>query len=222
MKKGTLTGAIFCGLVWAVTGANAQTLIAECPKGQKPAQINVQATVSTNLTGCPLLEEKDFRKLVDQYLVGTVFAYPAVPNTCLSGTIVGGSIVTAKKTYEVTGRTESAQRFFAEAGAIDPSGGGLFLSGVSQSGIPFASGAAATIVSMQGVNRPLDLQLVLSDRFSLNFNTFPITDTEDFEIVGAKGGSASGRLTGIANVFQFPPNAIADAEFTVQGEICLK
>jgi hypothetical protein len=220
MEKTILASTFFTGLCFAATGAHAQTAIADCPQGHEAAQIYVKATVSTNLDGCPLLEQKELRKLVDKNLSGTVFAYPLVPGTCVSGTITEGTIKTDEGTVNVSGTTESAQRFFPEALAVNPSGGGVFLAAFSQDNIPFASGAAATIVSVQGVD--LDLQLVLSDRFSLKLDSFPIIDTEDFEVVGAEGASATGRLTGIAEIYQFPPEAIDNAQFTVQGQICIK
>ena len=221
MKKIIRNTTIFAGLCVAAAGAHAQTAITDCPKGQEPAAINVEALVSTSLAGCPLLEQKKLRKLVDKNLPGTVFAYP-FPGTCLSGTVISGTVVTEQGTVEVSGTTESAQRFFPEALAVNPSQGGVFLSGVSQDGIPFVSGAAATIVSIQGVDAPLDLTLVLSDRFTIKFDSYPFIDTEDFEVVGADGASVTGRLTGIAQIFSDPSGPIVDAPFTVQGQICIK
>jgi hypothetical protein len=220
MNKALLSGTFFTGLWFAAASTYAQppTAITACPKGHDPVSIHVEATVSTNLAGCPLLENQELRKLVDKNLSGTTFAYPFVPYTCVSGTNLHGTI----GEIEVTGTTESAQRFFPEALAVNPSGGGLFLIGASQDGKAFASGAAATIVSVQGLNESFELQLLLSDRFTLNLDDYPIIDTEDFEVVGSEGASVTGRLTGIAEIYQFPGEAISNADFTVDGQICIK
>ena len=68
-----------------------------------------------------------------------------------------GTVVTPEGAISVTGATESAQRFFPEAALVNPSNGGVFLNGVSAEGVPFASGAAATIVSLEGEDVPFKL-----------------------------------------------------------------
>ena len=224
MKKTVSTRALFAALCLATTAVSAQpypTTIA-CPEKYEKVQVQLQALVSTSSEGCPLLDDGELRKLVDKFLPGMTFAYPAVPGTCLSGTITGGVVVTEGGPISVTGTTESAQRFFPEALAVNPTNGGVFLNGVSADGIQFASGAAATIVSLQGTDAPFDLQLVVSDRFTVQFDGYPFRDTEDFEIVGAKGASVLGRLVGQAEIDQPPGQPIANARFIAQGEICIK
>ena len=226
MRKTLFTATVIAGLCSATMGTQAlpptPTAITECTNGYAPAFITATATVSTNFTGCPILEDEDLRKLVDRNLTGSEFAYPAVPGTCLSGIVTGGTVMTKNKTIQVTGTTESAQRFFPEALSVNPSRGGVFMIGATEDGIPFASGAAATIVSLEGVDSDFNLKLVLSDRFTLKLDEFPIRDTEDLEVVGSDKGKATGRLTGIAFVEQFPPDPIQNAQFDVEGQICIK
>jgi hypothetical protein len=215
MKRAILTNSIFAGLCLSVTGSHAQTYIGECPKDHQPATVNLEAAVST-AEGCPLLTDKKLRKLVDKNFSGTLFA--GFPNTCLSGTISEGTVTFDKTgvSVDITGTTESAQRLMPEAAALGSSLP-LFLDG-AQAVTPFISGAAATIVSIRSDDTSLDgLQLVLSDRFTVNLATG--LDTEDFEVVGAKGATVTGRLIG--NVYTdgkgtfYPP-------FTVTGSICIK
>jgi len=222
MNKTVLTNAIFAGLFFTTASAIAQpqppTVIAECPKGHQATFVDVTASVSTS-PGCPLLNDKSLRKLVDKHFYGTAFAYPLVSGTCLSGRDLVGTV----GGEDVTGTTESAQRLFPEAKAVNPDNGGLFLVGLSldefqMPDMPFASGAAATVVSLQGES--IDLQLVLSDRFTVNLATG--VDTEDFEVVGANGASVTGRLQGQAYVAAAPGQPLADVEFRVSGPICIK
>lgn len=213
MKKLLLTNLISAGLCISATAATAQTVISQCPKGHDAVVVSVTAKVSTSAE-CPLLQDKQLRKLVDKNFFGTAFAWPAVPGTCLSGRELSGFV----GPVEVTGTTESAQRLFPEAAAVNPGNGGLLLIGSSMDGLPFLSGAAATIVSLQGES--LDLRLVLSDRFTVNL--VDGTDTEDFEIIGADGASVTGRLKGQAAVNSPPGAPFENVEFTVQGPICIK
>jgi hypothetical protein len=192
-----------------------------CPGNYKPVTLNISVLASTNLAGCPLLEERRLRRLVDRNFPGTVFAYP-IPGTCLSGVIVSGEMTTTEGTITLGGTTESAQRFFPEAAAINPARGGVFLSGVSEEGVPFVSGAAATIANLVSADKSTDIQLVLTDRFTIKLDSFPFIDVEDLEIVGAKGAAAKGRLAAVAQIFGDPSGPIVDALFSVQGEICLR
>lgn len=221
MMKRTLPQYMAALVCLVAVSAQAQTQISQCPKKYQPATLNLKALVSTNLTGCPLLEDKGLRKLVDKNMFGTVFAYPALPGTCVSGIIQEGSTIDRGKGPEaVTGFTESAQRFFPEGAAVYPSGGGVFLVGASQDGIPFASGAAATAVSLEAVAGKFKITVLASDRFTVNGATG--IDTEDFEVIGAKEGDAVGRLTGTAQITAPPPAPLFEAPFQVQGRVCLK
>lgn len=218
MKKAVVSNSILAGLCLAATSAIAQpTVIAECPKGHQATFVDVTASVSTS-AGCPLLTDKNLRKLVDKYFFGTAFAYPAVPGTCLSGRNLTGTV----GSVAVTGSTESAQRFFPEAAAIDGANGGLAMTGFSDltgvMSLPFFSGAAATVVSLQGES--LDMTLVLSDRFTVNLATGE--DTEDFEVVGADGASVTGRLQGQASITSAHGEPFQDVPFSVSGPICIK
>ena len=224
MKKSVSTSVLFVGLCFATANASAVTPITACPKRYQPATIDLTATVSTNLSGgCPLLDDKKLRKLVDKYAVGSVFVHPnqGPPYTCLSGTINDGTIELNDKTINVKGTTESAQRIFPEALAVNPSMFGVFLTGISYDSTFFASGAAVTIVSLKDKDANLDLQIVLDDRFTIDLSTFPYIDTEEFNVIGAKGASVKGRLTGIAEISAPPGEPILEAPFSVTGNICI-
>jgi hypothetical protein len=213
--------SIFENLVEPHRTATIATTITACPPKYKPAHVDIQAVVSTNLEGCPLLEEPGFRILADKHLSGTEFAYP-MPGTSVSGRIIGGTVELGQRTIRVQGRTESAMRLFPEASAANPSFNGVFISGVSNDGIPIVSGAAATIVSLQGIDSRFKLQLVLSDRFTINMGEYPMIDTEDFHVIGAHRAKVTGRLRGVAEIWDPPPAPMVDAPFTVQGKLCIR
>lgn len=205
------------------------TVIDQCPGEFKSAEVNLTISVSANDTDCPLLKKKELRKLVDKFGVGSIFAYPAVPGTCLSGTGLNGSIVIhgdhdhdRDVSIEVTGGySESAQRLFPEAEALDGNSP-LFINGSTMGGIPFVSGSAMTVVSLTG-DDDFNMTLVLDDRFSINFSIYPFVDTEDFLIVGTKGiYEAKGRLNGTAKILAPPPALLENVEFKIFGKICLK
>jgi hypothetical protein len=223
MKKfsyAALTAAIYA-VSTSLFAQSMPTVIDQCPKGYEPAYVEVDLFVSTNET-CPLLEDRELRKLVEKFGTGSTFAYPAVPGTCVSGTGLSGSITLLQRgtIIEVEGYSESAQRLFVEAEAV---GDSLFISGINEDGKPFASGAAMTVVSLQGVDSDLNLDLVLADRFTIDYSTYPFLDTEDFSVAGSKGDWAvAGRLSGSAQIFDVPPEPIRDAPFNVSGYLCLK
>lgn len=213
MKKVLSTKAILAGLCISATTATAQTVVSNCPKGHQLTPVDVTVKVSTSAE-CPLLQDKQLRKLVDKNFFGTAFAWPAVPGTCVSGRDLSGFV----GSVPVTGTTESAQRLFPEALAINPGNGGLVITGGSADGLPFLSGSAATVVSVEGES--LALKLVLSDRFTVNLVSG--LDTEDFEVIGADGASVTGRLTGQAVITSPPGEPFQNVDFTVQGAVCIK
>ncbi len=226
--------------------ALAATSIQTCPNNFQPAAVNISATVSTSENGCPLLEVNRLRRLVDRFFPCTTFAYPLPdpepgepppPIPCLSGTIDPGSAIAMNgEKIWIKGTTESAQRIFPEASEVNPFFDGLFLAGTTIDGISFLSGAAATLLHImedpdekdfdeEGSDEPpLELTLVLSDRFTvypLDFGP-PFTDIEDFEIMGAKGAGARGRLEGEAQIADPPGSPINMATFMVEGSFCIK
>jgi hypothetical protein len=220
MVKATLSCLATAGLLLSCGFANARTTISDCPVNQEPTRIDVEAVISTNLQGCPLLEDGELRSLTNQFLSGTDFAYP-MPGTCVSGLITEGMFTIGERTEQVRGTTESAMRLFPEANATNPTMQGVFLGGTSQDGIPILSGAAATIVSVYGIDSDFAVQLVLSDRFTINMSEYPLIDTEDFQVLGAKGATASGRLTGRAEIWSPPAAPLVDVVLSVRGRICL-
>lgn len=217
-----LLSAIFAVVAFSFSVATyAITPIDGCPNGFESATVDVEITVSTNLTECPLLEDRRLRRLVNRHGVGSIFAYPTILGTCLSGTDLTGTITTSEGVVYVTGSSESAQRLSTEAAAVNPELGGLFLTGVSQNG-PFASGAGMTVVSIEGQNAPLNLQLVLSENLTIDLSVFPFVDTEDFLVVGAKGANVKGRLTGKALIYNAFDAPIVETPFSINGDICIK
>lgn len=248
MRRTNVISTIFilCYLCGSTALADPYTYIDTCPNNFEPAEINISVTVSTSENGCPLLEVNRLRRLVDRFFPGTTFAYPLPdpepgepppPIPCLSGTIDPGSaIVMNGEKIWIKGTTESAQRIFPEASEVNPFFDGLFLAGTTIDGTSFLSGAAATLLHImedpdendfdeEGSDEPpLELTLVLSDRFTVYplDSGPPFTDIEDFEIMGAKGAGARGRLGGEAQIFNPPGGAIVNATFTVEGSFCIK
>ena len=197
----------------------ASTPIEVCPSGYRPAFVDVQAVVNT-VANCPLLEDPGLRSLVDSHAEGSHFAYPSVPGTCVSGRQLTGTVVVeGKQVHQVQGFSESAQRFFAEGVAL---GNAALVTGLSDTGKRFASGAALTFVSMQSTNSSLKLEVLMSDRFTIDYSVQPFVDTEDFVIVGHRGNArVAGRLTGVALVSAQPGQPIQSAPIRITGRICL-
>ncbi len=222
MRKILSASLPFIALNFFVSFAYAVTPIEACPAGYQSATIDIQLTVSTNLRGCPLLEKNKLRKLVNKYGIGNMFLYPAVAGTCVSGNDLTGTITSADGVIDVTGFSESAQRAFVEAMAVNPAQGGVFLSGTSQNGALFVSGTTMTVVSLEGIDEDFKLKLILSDSFTIDLSTFPFVNTEDFLVVGAKGARVKGRLTGTTTISNQIGDPIVDAPFTINGNICIK
>ncbi len=221
MRKILSASLQFIALNFFISFAYATTPIETCPTGYQSATIDLQLTVSTNLTGCPLLEKNKLRRQVNKHGIGNVFLYPSVAGTCVSGSNLTGTITSANGAIDLIGSTESAQRAFVEAMEVNPTQGGVFLMGTSQNGA-FVSGTATTVVSLEGVNEYFKLELVLSDRFTIDLSTYPFVNTEDFDIVGSKGARVKGRLTGTALLSNQIGDPIVDAPFTASGNICIK
>lgn len=212
-----LVALLVCG---ASSTLFAQTAINTCAPGYIPAVVDIQATVST-AAGCPLLQDRELRRLVDKYATGYTFAHPAVPGSCMSGSVTSGTITLPNQApIPVSGRTESAQRYLPEAAALyGPAAVPLFINGGS-----FVSGAAMTVVSLRQSNSTPTLNLVLDDRFTINYGAgAPFPDTEDFLVVGSTGNfSVTGRLTGTTGINPNADGSIAPSQFSVAGTICVK
>lgn len=214
--------AVMLGASASLYATDPPTVIDQCPGEFKSAYVDLKILVSTSKDGgCPLLTNKELRKLVNKFGVGSTFAYPAVRGTCLSGNVLNDSTstitITGYSPIAVTGGSESAQRLFPEAQALDETSP-LFINGLAGvSSVPFASGAAMTVLSLTGDGDDFSMTLVLSDRFSINLSNG--TDTEDFEVVGTKGNyEAKGRLRGLATII----GQLNNVEFSITGNICLK
>jgi len=216
-----LVAALLCSASSALFAQiAAPTAINTCPPGYLPAVVDIQATVST-AAQCPLLQDRELRKLVDRTATGYTFAYPAVPGSCMSGSVTSGTITLPNQApIPVSGRTESAQRFLPEAAALyGPAALPLFINGGS-----FVSGAAMTVVSLRQSNSKLTLNLVLDDRFTINYAAgAPFPDTEDLLVVGSSGNfSVTGRLTGTAQIIPNTDGSVAPSPFSVAGMLCMK
>ena len=222
-----LTAAVFAtGPLVAAQAQPLPTVIDACPNGYQPALIDVELEVST-APDCPLLEDNRLRRLVNRFGTGNVFAYPAAPGTCVSGTGLTGTITFLGNgtSINVVGYSESAQRLFTEADAIDSQSSPLFIAGLTDALTPFASGAAMTVVTLQNdlTEDPFEMTIVMEDRFSLDLSSYPFIDTEDFRIIGSRGDKkAIGRLTGTAEIYLPPPLPLNQVPLTVSGAVCVK
>ena len=82
---------------------------------------------------------------------------------------------------------------------------------------------ALTVVSLKGISTSFELELVLADRFTIDYSEYPFVDTEDFLVVGTKGDlKASGRLNGLAKIYSFPNTPLKDQTLSVSGMLCVK
>lgn len=190
-----------------------------CSKHADSALISFSAEAWTSMDNktyqstCPLLENKALRKFVDKFAVGTVFAHPAIPYTCLSGEIEEGTIEIYEETVDIDAMnsySESAQRL----SPVPLAQGGISLFATSGDGT-LKTGAAMTAVHLEAGDYTFDL--LVDDHFLL---TDSGEDTEDFSIVGSKGDyKVSGRLTGRGQIISQEPLGI---QFTVTGNICLE
>lgn len=193
----------------------------KCPNKRVPAVIDITVEISTNLK-CPLLEDKKSKKLIKTFMFGSIFAYPKIPGTCVSGDNLTGTILLKGKKIQVHGYTESAQQLFPEAKRV---GDSLLISGVSnKTGELFVSGAATTLISLSGIYENFEAKLLMFDRFTIDFSSWPIINTEDFFVIGSKGNlkKATGRLLGVAEITSPPPAPQDRVPFRVTGTICVK
>ena len=194
-----------------------------CSPRAVSAYLSIQAEASTSLDdqfqpSCPLLEEKKSRKLVNKFGDGTMFAHPAIPGSCLSGTVTSGTLrLDDGSEIEIdpmASNTESAQRLFP----VPYDQGGVNLFAISTDGT-LQAGAAMTAVHLEGEDSEggsYKFDLLLDDHFLI---TPSGEDTEDFLIVGSKGDyKVSGRLTGKGQIMSQWPLSIM---FEVTGTVCL-
>lgn len=205
-----LVALLVCGASTTLFAQSAQPVA--CPPGYTSAAVDIDVNVSTS-AACPLLDDRELRKLVDKFGTGYTFAGPG---TCMSGTILSGSTITAGgKQIAVQGSTESAQRYLPEGAAVygSPS---LFLDGGG-----FISGAAMTVVSLSLSNPKSALTLVLDDRFTINKTSG--LDTEDMLVLGSSGNfAATGRL--VATGYSIPDEYGSThlSPLSVSGTLCMK
>jgi hypothetical protein len=192
-----------------------------CSPKATSATLAIQAVAYTSIDdqfqpSCPLLEEKESRKLVDKFGGGTTFAHPFIPGTCLSGTVTSGTLQLDDET-EITidttaSYTESAQRLFP----VPDGQGSVNLFATSDDG-SLQAGAAMTAVHLESEDENYKFDVLLDDHFLL---TKSGEDTEDFLIVGSRGDyKASGRLTGKGQIISVQPLGIM---FEVSGTLCLE
>jgi hypothetical protein len=187
------------------------------------ADLAIQAVAWTSVDdqlqlSCPLLEEKESRKLVDKFGVGTTFAHPAIPGSCLSGIVTNGTLRLEDGSEiqidALASHTESAQRLFPVPS--DQGGVNLFATSADET---LQAGAAMTAVHLEGEDtnsNSYKFDLLLDDHFLL---TQYGEDTEDFLIVGSKGDfKVSGRLTGKGQIISQQPLGIM---FEVTGTVCM-
>jgi hypothetical protein len=121
-KRSALLVSIVLASSSAVADENLAPTTIGCPTGWTAATllldaVAVDAVAVDQYYDCPLLQDKNLRKLVNKFGVGTTFAYPAITGTCLSGTVNNGGTleiadgpiisIDAAKSY-----SQSAQRLF--------------------------------------------------------------------------------------------------------------
>jgi len=204
--------------------ANPAPTTIGCGPKSVPAHLSIQAEASTSLNSqfqpvCPLLENKESRKLVNKFGSGTIFAHPAIPGTCLSGTVTSGAFQFNDGT-EITlnpaaSYTESAQRLLP----VPSTQGNINLFATSADST-IQAGAAMTVMHLEGSDTDgtnYEFNILLDDHFLV---TATGEDTEDFLILGSDGeNNISGRLAGKGQVVNPWPLKIL---FNVTGTVCLK
>ena len=159
---------------------------------------------------------------------GTVFAYPLVPFTCLSGTVdPGGTIEFRGKTITIdpaASYSESAQRLFPVP--TDQGGVGVIASS-RDNPATLQAGAAMTALHLEGEDsngKRYRFDLLADDHFLLNPQPTDqgvvVEDTEDFLIVGSRGTHrVRGRLTGRGRIISEQPLGI---DFEISGTVCIR
>lgn len=217
----TLAFSFVLASLSAIANDSTPTSIS-CGNKAVTAYLSIQAEAWTSIddqyqSTCPLLEEKETRKLVDKFGGGTTFAHPVIPYTCLSGMVTGG-MLQLENGSEIAidtnaSHTESAQRLFPV-----PDGTGLFATSTYGT---LQAGAAMTAIHLEGSDQAggdnYIFDLLLDDHFLIT----PLDgkDTEDFLIVGSKGDHKfSGRLTGRGQIISQQPLGIM---FEVTGTVCM-
>lgn len=204
----------------------------ECPRGWVPAKLSLTATAQTSMDEayqpiCPLLEDRNLADLVGRFGVGSTFAYPAIPFTCMTGTVLSGTLnfgtrreiaISATESY-----SESAQRLLpVPTGQGYPLGLGRDLFAVSTDGPPASlqAGAAMTAFHLEaepGSQPDINLDLLLDDHFILSSTG---EDVEDFNIIGSRGDfEVSGRWSGVGQILNQEPLLV---KYEVSGSLCLK
>lgn len=232
-KRSALLVSIVLASSSAVAATDPTTI--GCPTGWTPATLLLNA-LAEGQNDCPLLDDPKLLKLVNKFGVGTTFAYPAIPGTCLSGTVSDGTLeIKGEPTIHIdidaASYSQSAQRLFpVPNGQGYPIGTGspnLFAWSTDwdiQNELPpsLQAGAAMTVVHLEGTKNTggmVELDLVLDDHFLVSGLTG--ADTEDFNVVGSKGDyKVSGRLTGNGQIILDPSLLIVD--FAISGTVCLQ
>lgn len=225
MKKLSFTSLAFAlsataSIALANTTAPTTTVIHECPGFFEPATVELTLQLS-HVLDCPMLEDRSTRRLVNRFAVGSEYAYPAVPGTCLVGSNVTGQVTLLNSGHRilVEGSTASAQRLFPEAKAID---NGLFVSGMNLAG-PFGSGATTSVVTLVGTSEFFFVQIVTEDRFTIDYSAYPAKDTEEFTILGSRGvRNVIGRLVGTADIHTGPNEPVANETVNITGNVCMR
>ena len=216
----SLSTAVAFALI-SSSGVAATTI--GCGPKAGAATLFVEATASTSMDGaestCPLLEDKELRKLVEKFGSGSTFAYPSIPYSCLSGEITGATLAgdnLGTVNFDPTlSYSESAQRFFP----VPSDQGDVSIFALSRDAT-LQAGAAMTAVHLEGVDEDGEvfrLDLLLDDHFLVNDTG---EDVEDFLVLGSAGPhKVHGRLTGQGQVLSVFPLII---DFEISGQVCVE
>ena len=206
------------------TGNDATTI--GCKKNATNAQLWIEATVITSIGAegqptCPLLEDKELRKLVNKFGAGTTFAFPDTNYlegySCLSSMELDGELLLENdldNPVALQGYSESGQRLFPVPDPGEPEGQTQDVFVTSADGT-LQGGAAMTAVHLKGEDGT-SFDVLLDDHFFIT----PFTgDTEDFIVVGSRGDyEVSGRLSGQGVILSETPLII---DLVISGFVCL-
>ncbi len=210
--------------------SDAQLPIIGCGKGATLALLSLTGSVSNTETFCPLLEDKESKKLVEKFGETTLFAFSiGIPYTCFSGEVSGFITYPSSGSTQLVGGTAlSAQRLFPVPMEQSPDDSGLGLAAASGD-TTLQAGTAMTGLSLTiGYDK---VSLLVDDHFLATPDSESPSgaiDTEDFRIAGSSGAlQISGHLAGRGSLaFAATPSGqpyVAAIDFDdISGFVCVK
>jgi hypothetical protein len=183
------------------------------PAEERAAILSLEGEVSLR-TDCPLLQDQTLLKLVNEFAVGTVFAWPQ-STSCFSGPVEGTLTYDDDPTMPlyVEGTANSTHRLFPVPD------GGLDQETISDDGT-FAAGSAITAVNLRIDGETADILVDGHFLSTVTSESLQLADTEDLLIIGQRGErKLRGRLQGRGLLDQ-TSYTIAFTDMT--GHVCFK